>query len=187
KIPQVIDAPRGCVIGRAHIDDGDSLDRELMRPVAVLELTVTPGIADAGSYAAAPQGHGAVGCSIVCNRGGRISLVPIRGGAEQSARRQRNGHVAHRITPPRKNLIGIRKRLNSAAASTNMRLKQTHILCLLPKGSPHHPPLGDRTHAPSLAACRHSKPSRSAAELIVLRGRTDLRASRRSHLESLAH
>src|SRR2546430_2177852 len=79
KVPQVIDAPRGRVIGRAHIDDGDSLDRELMQPVAVLELTVTPGIADADSYAAALQGHGPVGCSIVCGRGGRISLVPIRG------------------------------------------------------------------------------------------------------------
>src|SRR5207302_934348 len=158
KIPQVIDAPRGCVIGRAHIDDGDSLDRELMRPVAVLELTVTPGIADAGSYAAALQGHGAVGCSIVCDRGGRISLVPIRGGAEQSA------HIRNR----RDELRG-----SSDCATTTA-------------GTPGRALVGC-PQVPGGLGARRSNDVMRAGLIFGSRRRTDSRASRRSHLEALAH
>src|SRR4029077_4835640 len=88
KVSQVVDAARSCVVCLSQIEDRDALDRELMHRVAILELTVPPGVADAGGNAAALQGHRAVGCRIFCDRRGRIALARIRGGVKKSACRQ---------------------------------------------------------------------------------------------------
>jgi hypothetical protein len=101
-----------------------------MQPVAVLELTVTPRIADTGSCAAARQAHGAVGCSIV-DRGGRISLVPIRGGAEQSAHRDLPN--SSRRASPR----SARERTRRAPRSTSPRKVQSSARHRKYAGSKH--------------------------------------------------
>ena len=56
----------------AGLPKRDTFDREALRAISILELTVTPGIADPGRNAAALQSQGCIGLGVLGDRGGRI-------------------------------------------------------------------------------------------------------------------
>src|SRR5262245_36331848 len=72
---QVIDDSGGRVTRRTDVDDRNASDREGVRGVLKLELTVTPGKTDAGRDAAAAQGYSSIGLGLGGNRSGRTRIT----------------------------------------------------------------------------------------------------------------